>query len=107
MSWSAAAWRLLYGASKVTPTRASEQNMGSRNRSLGSRISSAGALLVGASILLPVAAQAQARGTLQVFAQVVDTKVSSDGLLAGKAALHQAASTSGAPQTAVSTLARV
>jgi len=108
MSWSAAAWRLLYGASKVTPTRASEQNMGSRNRSLGSRISSAGALLVGASILLPVAAQAQARGTLQVFAQVVDTKVSSDGLLAGKAALKRGLSPSAsAQQGAVPTLARV
>src|SRR5439155_518558 len=42
--------------------------MGSRNRSLGSRISSVGALLVGAFILLPVAAQAQARGTLQAVA---------------------------------------
>src|SRR5437762_13120065 len=81
--------------------------MGSRTPSLASLIWSVGALRVGAFILLPVAAQAQARGTLQVFAQVVDTKVSSDGLRAGKAALHQAASTSGAPQTAVSTLARV
>ena len=82
--------------------------MGSRNRSLGSRISSAGALLVGASILLPVAAQAQARGTLQVFAQVVDTKVSSDGLLAGKAALKRGLSSSAsAQQGAVPTLARV
>jgi len=82
--------------------------MGSRNRSLGSRISSAGALLVGASILLPVAAQAQARGTLQVFAQVVDAKVSSDGLLAGKAALKRGLSPSAsAQQGAVPTLARV
>ena len=82
--------------------------MGSRNRSLGSRISSAGALLVGASVLLPVAAQAQARGTLQVFAQVVDTKVSSDELLAGKAALRRALSPSAsAQQGAVPTLAQV
>ena len=82
--------------------------MGSRNRSLGSRISSAGALLMGASILLPVAAQAQARGTLQVFAQVVDTKVSSDGLLAGKAALKRGLSPSASTQQgAVPTLARV
>jgi len=81
--------------------------MGSRNRSLMSRIWWVAVLLVGGATLLPVAAQAQARGTLQVFAQVVDTKVSSDGLRAGKAALHQAASTSGAAQTAVSTLARV
>ena len=81
--------------------------MGSRNRSLMSRIWWVAVLLVGGATLLPVAAQAQARGTLQVFAQVVDTKVSSDGLRAGKVALHQAASTSGAPQTAVSTLARV
>src|SRR5947199_10626186 len=72
--------------------------MGSRNRSLGSRISSAGALLVGASILLPVAARAQARGTLQVFARVVDTKVSSDGLLAGKAALKRGLSSSASAQ---------
>ncbi len=61
--------------------------MGSRNRSLMSRIWWVAVLLVGGATLLPVAAQAQARGTLQVFAQ--------------------AASTSGAPQTAVSTLARV
>ncbi|PYP10997.1 MAG: hypothetical protein DMD56_07700 [Gemmatimonadetes bacterium] len=82
--------------------------MGSRNRSLGSRISSVGALLVGAFLLLPVAAQAQARGTLQVFAQVVDTKVSSDGLLAGKAALKRGLSSSAsAQQGGVPTLARV
>src|SRR5437764_3311119 len=82
--------------------------MVSCNRSLGSCISSAVVFLVGASVLLPVAAQAQARGTLQVFAQVVDTKVSSDGLLAGKAALKRGLSSSASAQHgAVSTLARV
>jgi len=81
--------------------------MGSRNRSPMSRIWWVAVLLIGGATLLPVAAQAQARGTLQVFAQVVDTKVGSDGLQAGKAALHQALATSSAAQTAVSTLARV
>ena len=81
--------------------------MGSRSQFLKSRIWWVAVLLVGASTLLPVAAQAQAPGTLQVYAQVVDTKVSSDGLQAGKAVLHQAPSRSGAAQTAVSTLARV
>jgi hypothetical protein len=81
--------------------------MRSRSRCLMSRVSWLGALLVGASTLLPVAAQAQARGTLQVYAQVVDTKVSSDGLNAAKAALRQAPSTAAAAQSAVSTLARV
>jgi len=81
--------------------------MRSRSRCLVSRVSWLGTLLVGGSTLLTVAAQAQARGTLQVYAQVVDTKVSSDGLKAAKAALRHAPSTAAAPQSAVSTLARV
>src|ERR671922_1201558 len=57
----------------------------------------------------PSAAEAQARGTLQVTAQVVDIKASFDGLQAARAALqHAAAATS---QTSgintVSTLAQV
>ena len=81
--------------------------MRSRSRCLVSRVSWLGALVVGGSTLLPVAAQAQARGTLQVYAQVVDSKVSSDGLKAAKAALRDAPSTSGAARAAVPTLARV
>ena len=81
--------------------------MGSRNRSPMSRIWWVAVLLVGGATLLPVAAQAQARGTLQVYAQVVDSKVSSDGLKAAKAALRDAPSTSGAARAAVPTLARV
>ena len=81
--------------------------MVSRRRSLMSHGWWAGALLVAGSTLLPAAAQAQARGTLQVSAQVVDAKVSYDGLEVAKATLHQATSTSGVAQAGVTTLARV
>ena len=45
-------------------------------------------LLGCASLLRPGAAQAQARGTLQVFAQVVDTKAGTEGLEMTRAALR-------------------
>lgn len=66
------------------------------------------AVLASASALLPAAAEAQARGALQVYAEVVDTKVSSDGLRAAKQALRGAPSNSSAVQhEAGSTLAHV
>lgn len=56
----------------------------------------------------PATAEAQARGTLQVSAQVVDTKASSNDLLAARAALQQVAV--GAPSNrplTVPTLAQI
>jgi hypothetical protein len=65
-------------------------------------------LALGALLLRPVAAEAQARGTLQVTAQVVDVKISSQGLQAARAALFAPATSSGAATSApVSTLAHV
>src|SRR6266702_8455826 len=56
----------------------------------------------------PLNAEAQARGTLQVTAQVVDTKASYDGLQAARVALrHAAAGTRNANIDTVSTLAQV
>jgi hypothetical protein len=47
-------------------------------------------VVVGAACLgRPIRAEAQARGTLQVTAQVVDTKASFDGLQAARVALRQ------------------
>src|SRR5437899_11019589 len=56
----------------------------------------------------PLSAAAQARGTLQVTAQVVDTKASFEGLQAARVALrHAAAGTRNANIDTVSTLAQV
>jgi hypothetical protein len=56
----------------------------------------------------PLRAEAQAHGTLQVTAQVVDTKASFDGLQAARVALrHAAAGTQNAIIDTVSTLAQV
>src|SRR5438128_6454042 len=56
----------------------------------------------------PLSAEAQARGTLQLTAQVVDTKASFDGLQAARVALrHAAAGTQNANIDTVSTLAQV
>ena len=71
--------------------------------------------VVGAAVLVgsvwlgrPLSAEAQARGTLQVTAQVVDTKPSFDGLQAARVALrHAAAGTQTASIATVSTLAQV
>ena len=67
------------------------------------------ALLVGSAWLSrPLSAEAQARGTLQVTAQVVDTKASFEGLQAARVALrHAAAGTQNASIDTVSTLAQV
>jgi hypothetical protein len=69
----------------------------------------AAALFFGWALVRPVAAEAQARGTLQVSAQVVDTKVSSAGLRAAHSALRAFALTSPAlpSHDAVTTVARV
>lgn len=63
-------------------------------------------LAFGTLLLRPAAAEAQARGTLQVTAQVVDVKVSSQGLQAARAALFTR-STSATTRAPVSTLAQV
>jgi hypothetical protein len=65
--------------------------------------------LVGALWLgRPLSAEAQARGTLQVTAQVVDTKPSFDGLQAARVALrHAATGTQNASIDTVATLAHV
>lgn len=82
--------------------------MPNRRRSSLARV--VGAVVVVGAVCLsrPVNAEAQARGTLQVTAQVVDTKASFDGLQAARGALRQAAS--GAQTTnldTVPTLAQV
>jgi hypothetical protein len=65
-------------------------------------------LALGASVLRPAAAEAQARGTLQVTAQVVDIKASSQALQVARATLFgAAASPSAGSSGAVSTLAHV
>jgi hypothetical protein len=66
-------------------------------------------LLFGAALLgSPTHAEAQARGTLQVTAQVVDTKASFDGLQAARSALRQvAAGTQTTNVETVPTLAQV
>jgi hypothetical protein len=66
-------------------------------------------VMVGAAWLgRPINAEAQARGTLQVTAQVVDTKASFDGLQAARVALRQvAAGTQITNIDTVSTLAQV
>jgi len=64
-------------------------------------------LLAGAALLRPSTAEAQARGTLHVFAQVVDTKAGTEGVQAARAALNGSVSSSPARQDAVPTLARV
>src|ERR1700752_1761749 len=67
------------------------------------------ALLFGAALLgRPSRAEAQGRGTLQVTAQVVDTKVSFDGLQAARTALRQVAAGTQATNVATTpTLAQV
>jgi len=66
------------------------------------------ALVAGFSTLRPAAAEAQGRGTLQVYAQVVDTKAGYDGISAARSALLAASTRSGAAQlNPVTTLAHV
>ena len=66
-------------------------------------------VVVGAAWLgRPINAEAQARGTLQVTAQVIDIKASFDGLQAARIALRQAAAgTESSNVDTVPTLAQV
>ena len=66
-----------------------------------------GILVLGASMLRPAAAEAQARGTLQVTAQVVDIKASSQALQVARATLLAAQASAAPTHDAVSTLAHV
>ena len=82
--------------------------MTSRRCSAITRAVVAGLVFAAAWLGRPINAEAQARGTLQVSAQVVDTKPSSDGLQAARLALRQvAAGAHGANLDTVSTLAQV
>lgn len=77
-------------------------------QSLIGRTLSAALFVAGLAVLRPATAEAQARGTLQVFAQVVDTKASSEGLQAARVALGQVATGAVPSQaSAASTLAQV
>jgi hypothetical protein len=60
-----------------------------------SRVVALAALGLAATAAWPRAAEAQGRGTLQVYAQVVDTRAANEGLQATKAELqgHRAVST--------------
>jgi hypothetical protein len=82
--------------------------MTSRRRSAILQAVVAGLMFGGVWLGRPLSAEAQARGTLQVTAQVVDTKASFDGLQAARVALRQAAAgTQNANIGTVSTLAQV
>jgi len=82
--------------------------MANRRRSAVARALVVGLVLGAAWLGRPVNAKAQARGTLQVTAQVIDTKASFDGLNAARVALRQAAAgTQGTNIETVSTLAQV
>jgi len=82
--------------------------MASRRRPGLARVVVAVVVVGAASLGRPINAEAQARGTLQVTAQVVDTKASFDGLQAARVALRQvAAGTQITNIDTVSTLAQV
>lgn len=82
--------------------------MANRRRSPVAQALMVGLVLGAAWVGRPVNAEAQARGTLQVTAQVVDTKASFDGLQAARVALrHAATGTPNATIDTVSTLAQV
>ena len=82
--------------------------MANRRRSVVTRVVVAGLLFGAAWLGRPINAEAQVRGTLQVSAQVVDTKASFEGLNAARVALRQAAAgTQVVNLDTVSTLAQV
>ena len=82
--------------------------MATRRRPWLARVVVAVVVVGAASLGRPINAEAQARGTLQVTAQVVDTKASFDGLQAARVALRQvAAGTQITNIDTVSTLAQV
>ena len=82
--------------------------MANRRRSTLARVVVAAVVVGAAGLSRPVHAEAQARGTLQVTAQVIDTKASFDGLQAARVALRQAsAGAQNSDLDTVSTLAQV
>ena len=82
--------------------------MANRRRSTLARVIVVAVVLGAAWLSRPVHAEAQARGTLQVTAQVIDTKASLDGLQAARSALRQAAAgTQSSDLDTVPTLAQV
>ncbi len=81
----------------------SEQAM---QRMIGKAVSVATVLLVGATVL-PRVAEAQARGTLQATATVVDTRTSFASLDAARNAVQATLAPRGAAPVAVSTVAQV
>ena len=62
--------------------------MANRRRSAFTRTLVACLVFAAAWFVRPINAEAQARGTLQVTAQVIDTKPSSDGLQAARVAVQ-------------------
>ena len=91
----------------VAQTARSTQ-MANRHRSTLPRVVVAAVVLGSAWLSRPVHAEAQARGTLQVTAQVIDTKASFDDLQAARVALRQvAAGTQSSDIDTVPTLAQV
>ena len=84
------------GARQSMRSRTWSVDVVGQKRSLIYRALGAATVLAALSALQPAAAEAQARGTVQVYAQVVDPKVSYDGLQAARAAVaggHEAVST--------------
>ena len=91
----------------VAQTARSTQ-VANRRRSTLARVVVAAVVLGAAWLSRPVHAEAQARGTLQVTAQVIDIKASFDGLQAARIALRQAAAgTESSNVDTVPTLAQV
>ena len=82
--------------------------MANRRRCSVPRVVAVALVFTAAWLARPARAEAQARGTLQVTAQVVDTKPSFDGLQAARVALRQmAAGTESSDLDTVSTLTQV
>src|SRR2546430_4300585 len=79
--------------------------MTSRRRSAITRAVVAGLVFGAVWLGRPTTAEAQARGTLQITAQVVDTKASFDGLQAARVALRHAAT--GTPNANIDTVSKL
>ena len=68
----------------------------------------AAAVILGVELMKPAAAEAQARGTMQVYAQVVDTRASTSALETARSAIRGCLTTGvGCSQGTVSTVASV
>jgi len=61
----------------------------------------------GADLLRPAAAEAQGRGSVQVYAQVVDTKAGSEALQLARTAVRDFAASGHVRHDAVSTVAQI